>query len=606
MPASRARFRPSWILLFAAYIILIACAALIGILKMEKGPGGGRDDRPAPAAGASDGAAQPSPAAGPRQETRPAEGGGAAHVEPPETGTLVLSLRLVDAASGEPIAGVRAGVTLRSASRTDTREAVTDGDGVAEIPGAAAGRSSIDVQVAGFLPARQAVNLAGERIRVEVSLTRGASLEGDVLDAAGEPLAGARLRAFRLEAEGPEGASATAGSDGAFAFRELRDGSWRVTAVKEGFRARSVETRLTGERLRIVLVKDPGFDVIVLGPDGSPVPGARVSVLSRTGGVSAATRTAETGSTGRVHLGGLPSDPSTELALEARHRDHVPARLTRKGADLEQGPLTIRFAKGGEIAGRVVDVEGAPVPNVEVTIAAAGERSSKSLKTTASGEFLFRKVPAGSYDVAASSPRDGSGSLRRIEVTEGGEARDLVIQLQRGAGVIAGKVVDRTGNGVVLSPVEVVLEGASGTPYRTMSGDGGAFRLEGLPAPGEGGAYRLRAGGGKFSTAEVASIRSGAEAVEVVVERLGSIRGLIESSEPVDAYSIRATRTETEGGKPLERTFRFTSRDLWFHLRGLSPGTYDLTLLVGRETRAAIQGITVTAGAEAGPVEMKL
>ena len=32
MPPSKARFRATWILLFAAYIILIASAALIGIL----------------------------------------------------------------------------------------------------------------------------------------------------------------------------------------------------------------------------------------------------------------------------------------------------------------------------------------------------------------------------------------------------------------------------------------------------------------------------------------------------------------------------------------------------------------------------------------------
>jgi hypothetical protein len=604
MPPSKARFRATWILLFAAYIILIASAALIGILKMEKEPDGGRDARPAPAGRTNDPAAQPTPGAQP--EARPAEGGGAAQVHPREAGELVLSLRLVDASSEEPITGVRAGITLRSTSRTDAREAVTDGEGLAEVPGVAPGRSSIEIQVAGFLPARQAIDLGGERARVEVRLTRGASLEGDVLGPAGEPLAGARIRAFRLEAEGPEGASATAGSDGAFALRGLRDGSWRVTAVKEGFRARSVEAPLPGERLRIVLVEDPGFDVIVLGPDGSPVAGARVSIVSRTGGASAGSRSGETGSAGRVHLAGLPSDPGTELALEARHRDHVPARLTRKGADLEREPLTIRFAKGGEVAGRVVNLEGAPVPNAEVTLTAVGERSTKSLKTTSSGEFVFRKAPAGSYDLAASSSRDGSGALRGISVTEGGAARDLVVKLEPGDGVIAGRVVDRAGKGVVLSPVEVILEGVSGVAHRTMSGDGGAFRLEGLPAPGEGGAYRLKAGGGKLSTVEVGGIRSGEEAVELVVERLGSIKGLIESPEPVDGYSIRATRTVTDGGKPFERTFRFTSRDLWFHLRGLSPGTYDLTLLVGREARAAVQGVTVTAGAETGPVEMRL
>jgi hypothetical protein len=596
MHPSRNRLRPRWILLGAAYLLLIACAALIGI---KRGAPEGKGKEPAPRAGAGGGAAPASGAGAPSPEAD-APGGS------PGKG-VALSLRLIDASSGEPLAGLEAGVTLRNGSRSDARSVVTDEAGAAEIHGAAPGRHSVEVHAAGFIPARHAIEIAGERPSAEVRLSRGAVLEGDVLDAAGAPLAGARIRAFRIGAEGPEGASASAGSDGAFALKGLRPGDWRVTAVKEGFRARTIDAPAPGERLLIELAKDPGFEAIVLGPDGSPVAGARVSVLSRTGGSSAGARSGETGAEGCVRLAGLPSDPDAEIAVEARHRDHLPARVARKGADLERAPLTIRFARGGEIAGRVVDARGAPVPNAEVSILVPGERSRRSLRTISTGEFLFRKLPAGSHDLAATSPSGGAGLLRGIAVSEGGAARGIEVVLDAGPGVVAGRIVDRAGKGVALAPVEIALEGgAAEAARRTVSGEGGAFRFEGLPLPAEGGAYRVRAGGGKLSAADMGGVRAGEEALEVIVERLGSIRGLIDSSEPVEGYSIRATRAAAEGGKAFERTFRFTSRDLWFHLRGLSPGTYDLTLLIGREPRAAVHGVTVAAGTEAGPVEMKL
>jgi protocatechuate 3,4-dioxygenase beta subunit len=519
---------------------------------------------------------------------------------------VALSLRLVDAASGKPIAGARAAVTLRTGSRIDPREAVTDPDGVAEIPGAAPGRASIEIQAAGYITGRIAADLEGERAAAEVRLARGAVLEGEVVGPAGDPLEGARIRAFRLEGEGPEGASATTGTDGGFALRGLEPGAWRLTAARGGFRTRSLEVSVPGERLLIELAMDPGFDVVVVDPDGSPVAGARVSIVSRTGGASAGARSARTGNDGRVHLAGLPPEPAGELALEARHPEHLPARIVRKAAELEGAPLVIRFERGGEIAGRVVDASGAPVPNAEVSLAVAGEKSRRSLGTTASGEFRFRKLPAGSHDIVASTPRGGRGLLRGVEVAEGGAVRDLEIPLEAGPGIVAGRIVDGEGKGVALARVELVPEGGGEMPpLRTVSGDGGAFRFEGLSAPGDGG-YRLEAGGSKLSAAEVRGVRAGDESLEVVVERLGSIKGIIDSREPVPGYAIRARKTGPDGGKAFERTFRFTSRDLWFRIRGLAPGTYDLTLLVGNEARASVEGVKVAAGAESGPVEMRL
>ena len=71
--------------------------------------------------------------------------------------------------------------------------------------------------------------------------------------------------------------------------------------------------------------------------------------------------------------------------------------------------------------------------------------------------FHFRKAPAGSYDIVASSPRGGSGLLRGIEVGEGGGARGLEIALEAGPGVVAGRIVDREGKGVALARVEDAL-----------------------------------------------------------------------------------------------------------------------------------------------------
>jgi hypothetical protein len=241
----------------------------------------------------------------------------------------------------------------------------------------------------------------------------------------------------------------------------------------------------------------------------------------------------------------------------------------------------------------------------------AAGAGSKSVNSTAAGEFAWQGLPPGIYELTATSPRSGSVRIPEIDLSGGGRtAFDLVLASRPGS--IAGRLADRDGQPIGLCPVEIEAAGPTATgaapapPLRTVSGRDGTFQFEALPA-GEGSTYRLRAGGARWSRAVVEGIAAGDQDVAVLVERLGSLRGFVATPEGLDGFAVQVTRDGTgAGGASFENTYRFPSRDRWFRIRDLEPGTYTVTLVAAgaaeRTRRSA--SVEVLPGKEAGPVEL--
>jgi hypothetical protein len=123
--------------------------------------------------------------------------------------------------------------------------AFKDPDGSFELGGLPVGPYRVLITATGWLPQESAVELEpGEVSQVDVALHRGARITGNVVNARGEPVAGAELGILVLAAKGLDGAGAsqgvwaaagTSGTDGAFEISGLLDGLYQVQAAHAGY-----------------------------------------------------------------------------------------------------------------------------------------------------------------------------------------------------------------------------------------------------------------------------------------------------------------------------------------------------------------------------------
>lgn len=120
----------------------------------------------------------------------------------------------------------------------------------------------------------------------------------------------------------------------------------------------------------------------------------------------------------------------------------------------------------GLILGRVVDASsGRPVPGAIVTldgaglgpVTAAGGAAQPRAITNGTGQFVFRRLPKGTYGLTASKPgyldgrygrRRPRGSVATLELADGERTGDVVIPVWRFA-AISGTVTDEAGEPVI-------------------------------------------------------------------------------------------------------------------------------------------------------------
>ena len=158
--------------------------------------------------------------------------------------TSMISGAVIDAASSAPVR--RAIVTVSGDGAIGGRSAITDEAGrfaIAQLP---AGRYTISAIKAGYLttafgakrPGRTGVSQAlasGDRVAIELRMSRGAVLGGTVTDERGAPAAGVRVTAMDMRDQGISGPNAgqfvRTDDRGAFRIFGLAPGEYVIAAV---------------------------------------------------------------------------------------------------------------------------------------------------------------------------------------------------------------------------------------------------------------------------------------------------------------------------------------------------------------------------------------
>jgi len=320
------------------------------------------------------------------------------------------------------------------------RPARSGADGAFRLEGVKPGTLTVSASGKGHRPARAdgiKVLPAQTTPGVRLVADRGAVARVRVVDAAGAPVAGAKVR-----------------------------------ATKPQPRARAFETNGDGN-------VSIGMTAVAIGGesgDFTPVGG---------GGIASGTTDAD----GRCELAGLPAGDTQFTAKHKDHADAAPTTVVLPAVGAVDVALALRVP--GFVAVTVLGVDGKPFAEAEVMVqpAAGGGDSRRKLVTDAEGKATSPALAPGEYSAVLArvvkSRSVGAGGNRMVML--GGEP-DVLDASRLAVTVPAGKTVEVTLRQPVLARVHGVVTGAEGPVA------GCVVELE------RGGAARIPGFGGNGST----------------------------------------------------------------------------------------------------------
>ncbi|MBN8469299.1 carboxypeptidase regulatory-like domain-containing protein [Corallococcus exiguus] len=364
----------------------------------------------------------------------------------------VLEGRVVEASSGEPVPDARVDVTA-SGEDADPGVAVSDAEGRFLVRGLAPGRYDAKVTAPNHSPTRRTgLTVAqGERFPVELKLSRTGSVEGQVRDRRGAPVAAARVSgvtAFRGERD-TNPLEVRTDADGRYRLDGLASGPLSLSASQEGStvgirqnvsveadRTTRADFTLDGTgtvegRVRAARgsLPDVALEVTALADDAGegPAPGVGHVIVDADGGFRMV----------------LPSGGYT-LLLMARGRF---VQGQREQARVEVGRTTqVEFTweekrDANEYRGVVLEPDGSPSPGAYVTLTAAEGQGLPLTMTPTDEEGRFA-IPLARGGGSATRrvlliARNGGRSSEAVPVTAG---QEVVVRLRPSA-FLRGRVV---------------------------------------------------------------------------------------------------------------------------------------------------------------------
>jgi protocatechuate 3,4-dioxygenase beta subunit len=316
---------------------------------------------------------------------------------------------------------------------------------------------------------------------VVIRLEPEAALAGRVVDEAGAPVPGARIdlhwQAFLPEEpDRPVGQpilkNTRADGEGRFELRGLPIGTARVSASAPAFvplEGVEVDLPRAGE-LRLVLERGALLQGRVTTSAGEPVPAVRVGVS----GAGAATN-----DDGLYWLEGAELGKQEVIFLHPSHGRVAKPFEIQPGVNV----LDLTFEPGVEVAGRVIDGAGKPVPGAKVELAPEYRFDPRQYRdvTGEDGRFRLSTVVAGKYRLKAGA--NGFTDTERpgtLTVTDE-PVSNLEITLDKGA-MLSGNILGLPAED--LAQVEVEARGDNGETVAAWTDGRGRYEVRSL-APGD-------------------------------------------------------------------------------------------------------------------------
>jgi RNA polymerase sigma-70 factor (ECF subfamily) len=471
------------------------------------------------------------------------------------------------------------------------RLTASDAGGAYRTEGVAAGDTQLTVVANRFAPWRGEVRVVeGYTARCDAVLQASARLRGTVRDEQGQPKNGG----VRVGRWGITASSINCSADGSYELDFLPLGDFEAWAGQPGAgEARTTLHAEPGAELRWdpVLSRGTTLRGRVLA-DGRPVARCRVSARGMPSARANWFQDDTTYVDGRFSFINCPAGL---LHLEARSPtsgQFVVAALDDVDPFAGEVVLAVDPAREptAHVSGRVVDGDGRPVADAEVSVLPlAADLGGHSLRTDADGRFLSPGCPAGEWRVAVQVEGFARFAAPARAVAAGATVDWGDLVLARGGSVVVALQVEPgiDASGLVVSLADDFCGVAQARPV-----DGSAT-LAGIGA----GKYQLFAYGRDIAVRPIAF--AVADRAETRVT-LPVVRGREVRVEVVDARGQQVDdRIETElfdaSGTRIDTGPMIPTDDPPVWIRRLVAGTYELRLR-DHLGRSGIASLTVAAG----------
>jgi protocatechuate 3,4-dioxygenase beta subunit len=408
------------------------------------------------------------------------------------------------------------------------------------------------------------------------------AIRGQILDAAGQPVAGATVRILRpgLSMDRRDRQTAAwipprvveTGEDGSFAAGELSGTEFVVRASAPGHAPTSVGAIPGGAWLTLHLEPGVALGGRVLHADTRrPVAEATVVLcdLESFDFGRDACQSAETDETGGFLFDAAPQG---ELQLRAQAAGHAVSAVTKVETPLEQGAgVTLELRPGARVQGRVVDEERRPIADARVYVRPlalslddlAGIDSGWPDHTDEDGLFSLQGVRSGAtYTVHAFRSDLGDAATEPITVATGEDLDHLRVVLPHPA-VVTLRLVDEDDSALKefdlhLRETTADGRGAFDTLDASWIGelDDGRFELR---LPGRSGTFDLLLAPDGFVDILSSAVELGPKRVSdlgtLVAIRGLSVAGVVadDAGDPIENATVEASWTG-DGSKRVRRT----------------------------------------------------
>ncbi|MFI5181677.1 MAG: carboxypeptidase regulatory-like domain-containing protein [Thermoanaerobaculia bacterium] len=432
------------------------------------------------------------------------EGGTVRDVEIKVSLGAALKGRVLDATTGQPVAGAMvmhgsagagagAGPLAAIASTSPEDEVATDADGAFALEGLVPGKVSLTVKHPDYTDGHQTIDVKEGTGTAEIKLTPGSALGGLVVSDAQQPLPGADVV---LQSAGDtgfgrgmltSGSSTTSDASGRFRFDHLSAGRYSLVA---SLRSRSSATQTivlqdgqSRDDAVLQIAAGATLQGVVSGIPDSSKNGMTVTVS----GADSYAGSTRTGADGRFQFSGVPPGTATLRATAGSFTGS--SRSVLKQVEMPDGQPVVEteivFDPGYALSGRVTR-GGQPLSGATVVanLIGGGGRQASS-QTDDGGSYRMDGLAAGTYSVMAMANALG-GSTRSQQVTLNG---DQSVDIAFPSAKLGGTVVEAQGKTPLPDAVVMVTSTdpnaapTGGRMARSATTDSnGAFQITDLDA----------------------------------------------------------------------------------------------------------------------------
>ncbi|MEM7164210.1 MAG: sigma-70 family RNA polymerase sigma factor [Planctomycetota bacterium] len=577
------------------------------------------------------------------------------------SGGALVELTMVTAASivgtvvneqGDPVADA---IVVGVAGGGVTATIRTDVEGHFELSGLVPGSVELRGHASDFVPMiERGIRVeAGVATEVTLVLEAGVAISGLVVDSAGNPIPGARVRvrpvvatndetSGELQAVQPYAPGVTTTSDGAFELNQLRSGvEYRGDVRALGYTTGIIEPFVVpdggGELPEVVLGEGARWTGVVVDAAGDPVLGADVQVAAGpiADGVlgealrerlraGASTATTRTDAAGQFELRGVTPG---QRRLRVSARGYTP--YLSDAVELTEGQVhdvTVVLERGLEISGVVVDSNGQPVSGAKVAFHRSGQLGAAyQLTTNEEGRFEKSGLGTEAFELRVSAVGLAPWSESNVSAPQQG----LKVVLSSGA-TLLGTVLDE-GKQLPLADFTVKMFRADGgTVERLLSRErakvqrfqdvSGRFDFHGLAS----GKYDVEfSARGYVSTTQTVEVRD-AEAQSLTVQLIAgaTLTGRVVDSQGLPIVGAKVAFAEKRDPRArLQKTMRrfqekfgqleqmkveaaeesgvaITDKDGRFALRDVPTGAVSLQVSHRKHLPETIVGLDAVSGEE--------